>query len=114
MEWIAQYWLEVVFGLLITIMGIGWKKLSGRVKKQDAVGLGVQALLRDRIIQAYNHYTEKGYCPIYALENVEELYRQYHALGGNGTMTKLYNQIRELPTEPKGEFSNENQLESTL
>ena len=105
LEWIAQYWLEAVFSVLITIMGIGWKKLSGRVKKQDAVGFGVQALLRDRIIQAYNHYTEKGYCPIYGLENVEEMYRQYHALGGNGTITELVERVKELPTQPKGEKS---------
>ena len=101
-------------GALTAVMGVAWKRLSVRVKRQDAVGLGVQALLRDRIIQAYNHYTEKGCCPIYALENVEELYRQYHALGGNGTITKLYDQIRELPTEPKGDCQNENQLEGTV
>ncbi|MFQ9892423.1 MAG: hypothetical protein ACLRWH_04500 [Emergencia sp.] len=103
MEWIAKYWLEALFGGVIAVMGVCWKKLSSRAKKQDAVGLGVQALLRDRIIQAYNHYTEKGYCPIYGLENVEEMYNQYHALGGNGTITELVERVKELPTQPKGE-----------
>ena len=65
--------------------------------------MGSRPLLRDRIIQAYNHYTEKGYCPIYGLENVEEMYRQYHALGGNGTITELVERVKELPTQPKGE-----------
>lgn len=103
MEWIARYWLEALFGGVIAVMGVCWKKLSSRVKKQDAVGFGVQALLRDRIIQAYNHYTEKGCCPIYGLENVEEMYRQYHALGGNGTITELVDRVKELPAQPKGE-----------
>ena len=79
------------------------RRLSEQKRKEDAVGLGVQALLRDRIIQAYNHYIEKGYCPIYALENVEEMYRQYHALGGNGAITELVERVKELPTQPKGE-----------
>ena len=65
------------------------------------MGRGVQALLRDRIIQAYNHYTDKGYCPIYGLENVESMYRQYHALGGNGAITELVDRLKELPTERK-------------
>ena len=52
------------------------RRLAEQRQKENAVGLGVQALLRDRIIQAYNHYTEKGCCPIYGLENVEEMYLQ--------------------------------------
>lgn len=79
------------------------RRLAEQKQREDAVGFGVQALLRDRIIQAYNHYTEKGYCPIYGLENVEEMYRQYHALGGNGTITELVERVKELPTQPKGD-----------
>ena len=60
-------------------------------------------LLRDRIIQAYNHYTEKGYCPIYSRENIEKMYTEYNHLGGNGTVTELVDRIRELPTERKEE-----------
>ena len=65
----------------------------------DAVALGVQALLRDRIIQAYNHYQEKGCCPIYGMENVLAMYKQYHNLGGNGAITELVEKLKELPTE---------------
>lgn len=78
---------------------LAYRKLAARVRRQEAVELGIQALLRDRMIRAYNHYTEKGYCPIYARENVEELYHRYHDLGGNGTITGLIDKLRELPTE---------------
>lgn len=66
-----------------------------------AVDDGVLALLRDRIIERYNHYIEQGYIPIYALENVIAMYEAYHALGGNGTITKLVDALKELPTEPQ-------------
>lgn len=107
MEWIAKYWVEALFGALIALLGIGYKQLAKQVEKWGAVGDGVQALLRDRIIQAYNHYMEKEYCPIYALENVEAMYKEYHALGGNGTITELVDRLKELPTECRKEEENE-------
>jgi hypothetical protein len=67
--------------------------------EQEAIKLGIQALLRDRIIQSYNHYMDKGICPIYALENINALYTQYHALGGNGTITEIVKKLKNLPTE---------------
>lgn len=65
-----------------------------------AVDNGVLALLRDRIIDRYNHYTEQEYIPIYGMENVLDMYEAYHALGGNGTVTKLIENLRELRTDP--------------
>lgn len=100
-EWILKYWLEVLFGIISSGLFAGYKKLSGKLKEQDAIKLGIRALLRDRIIQSYNHYQEKGYCPIYALENVTALYAQYHALGGNGTVTELMERLKDMPTEKR-------------
>lgn len=69
-------------------------------KKSEAVEDGVLALLRDRIIERYNHYMEQGYIPIYGMDNVNKMYKAYHDLGGNGTITKLVEELDELPTEP--------------
>lgn len=103
LEWLFQYWVEALFGGLIALLGLGYRQLAKQGKRWGAVGGGVQALLRDRIIQAYNHYTDKGFCPIYAMENVEAMYKQYHALGGNGTITELVERLKEMPTEPRKE-----------
>ena len=43
--------------------------------------------------------TERGYCPIYAMEVSTRIYEQYHALGGNDVGTELYERLKELPTE---------------
>lgn len=100
-EWILKYWIEALFGLISACLVAGYRRLSCKLKEQDCIKLGIQALLRDRIIQSYNHYTEKGCCPIYAMENVIELYNQYHALGGNGAVTELVERLKDMPTELK-------------
>lgn len=99
-SWVLKYWTETFFALLVTCMGFTIKKLAKKVNEQEAIKMGVQALLRDRIIQAYNNYHDKGYCPIYARENITELVKQYHNLGGNGIITDLFEKIKRLPTEP--------------
>lgn len=72
--------------------------LKDNDKKTDAVQIGVQALLRSQMISDYNKWTTKGYAPIYARENFQNLYEQYHALKGNGVMTDIYNKFMALPT----------------
>ena len=62
----------------------------------EELELGVQALLRDRIVQSYYHYEERGWITLHGLENVNAMYKEYHALGGNGTVTALVNTIHEL------------------
>ena len=70
-------------------------------KENDALKAGVQALLRDRIIQAYNHYVQdKGWIPIYAKESIDACYKSYEALGDNGVIDNLMEQINELQNYP--------------
>ena len=73
--------------------------------KSDALALGVQALLRAQMIADYNHYSEKGWAPIYARENFENVWKQYEALGQNGVMEDIRKKFMALPTSRK---ENEN------
>ena len=104
-DWIVKYWVEWLFGIVVTVLGYLIKKINTRVKqtssKNDAIELGVQALLRSQMIDDYNHYVEKGYAPIYARENFENVYLQYKNLGGNGVMTDIHEKFRALPTQPQ-------------
>lgn len=103
-EWIAKYWIEFAFGLIVAVLGILIRKINSRVKvsisKSEAMELGVQALLRDRMIDNYSRYSEQGYAPIYVRESFENCYQQYHALGGNGVMTDIHDKFKALPTNP--------------
>ena len=84
------------------ILSIAVAELVRRVKREkqhdEATEKGLQALLRDRLIYQYDKYKGKGYAPIYAKENFENLYKQYHNLGANGVMDDIYNDFRKLPT----------------
>ena len=75
---------------------VGWLYVQFRALK-----MGMQAMMRDRIVQAYYRYTERGWITLHGLENVEKLYAEYHRLGGNGTVTKLVEDLRELPVKEK-------------
>ena len=97
--------LSLLFGsgLLITILTAVWRKIKQNEKKTESVQLGVQALLRDRLYSTYLKYAEKGYAPIYARENFENMYNQYHTLGANGVMDDIYRKFMALPLEKESE-----------
>lgn len=103
MDW--KYLITLLFGsgVLVTL----WRYFTGRIKandrKTDAVCLGVQALLRDRLYQSYNYHHDKGYAPISAKENFENMWTQYHNLGANGVMDGVHKDFMKLPTETEGD-----------
>ena len=92
-------------GVLVTVGRYFLSKIKAIERKNEAVCLGVQALLRDRLIQSYNHYADKGYAPIYAKDNFENLWKQYHNLGVNGVMDKIRDDFMELP-DRRSDYEN--------
>ena len=70
--------------------------LTGIIWAIVALFAGVRSLLRKEIIDYYNHYMDLGYIPIFAMENVIDMYRAYHRLGGNGTITMIVEELKEL------------------
>lgn len=66
----------------------------------NGIRKGVRALLRAQLISEWNYYSEKGYAPIYARENFENVYVQYHSLGANGVMDDIRNKFLALPDRP--------------
>lgn len=99
--------INVVFGGVITLLITMYRQ---KKKENDALKAGLQALLRDRIIQAYNHYVQdKGWIPIYAKESIDACYRSYEALGDNGVIDNLMEQINELQNYPPKNRGDENE-----
>lgn len=90
--------INVISGGVITLLITMYRQ---KKKENDALNAGLQALLRDRIIQAYNHYVQdKGWIPIYAKESIDACYKSYEALGDNGVIDNLMQQINELQNYP--------------
>lgn len=69
-------------------------------KQSQAIALGVQALLRDRLLQGYKHYFDKGWADYDDRSNMENVYTQYHALGVNGVMDDMRDRFLALPLTP--------------
>ena len=86
-------------GLLVTVGRYFLKRIKANDLKTEAVQKGVQALLRDRLYDKYEHYSALGYAPIRARENFENMWTQYHNLGKNGVMDDIHDKFKLLPTE---------------
>ena len=88
-------WL-CLLGVPAILAGL-FKYIMAQIK---GIKLGVQALLRAQMIAEYNKWEDRGYAPIYARQNFENCWQQYHNLGVNGVMDDLHKKFLELPTEP--------------
>lgn len=112
-QYIATHWLDWAFALITAFAGFGYRnvalKLKEERKKNEAIANGLQSLLRQSIVDSYNRYQDKGFCPIYAKETLKTLYQSYHELGGNDVATKLYNTILQMPEEKEDVKKNENE-----
>ena len=97
MAFIGAHWLEWLFTAVLAVLSWLFKEMREQLqeekKKNEAIAEGVQSLLRESIVNNYNRYSDKGFCPIYAKESMKKVYKAYHNLGGNDVATELYNKI---------------------
>ena len=77
--------------------------LKEQKKDRDANAKGTMLLLRVQLFEYHEKYVELGKIPTYAYDNFIEMYDAYHNLGGNGTATKMYEEIQELHLQTKKE-----------
>lgn len=104
-EFITQYWLETLFGIVVLLLTAAVKKLFRKLKdeKEDYSSIkdGMLSLLRAELIRSGEKYLLQGWLHIYAKDAYDKAYKSYHELGGNGTLTDMHDKIMELPTVPK-------------
>ena len=104
LQWFVQYWLEILFGVLMGCLSASVAKIRKVICKkqeeQDALKVGLIAILHDRLFGICKQYLSLGYIPSddaeEILDNAETIYNAYHSLGGNGTGTKVYNKFCSL------------------
>ena len=81
------------------------KRELERKKEYGAIKDGITAILRDRIIQADMHFTERGFATVSQKDNLQMMYTAYHKLGGNGIVTQSYDHIMSMPITEEGDKS---------
>lgn len=64
---------------------------------REAERMALRALLRNELVRMHREWVEqKGYITLEALEYARQTYEAYHAIGGNGTGTKLFEDMEAL------------------
>ena len=66
-------------------------------KNLKSIQLGLQAILRDRLLQAYKYYKEAGSITYQEMNNLLNMYNMYHSLGANGVMDEIVEDIKNIP-----------------
>lgn len=95
-DWFLQHIFEFALtaicgGLVVYIRGLH--------KKYRAMEEGIQALLRESIVDSYRYYKGRGFCEPEERVALAKTYNAYHDLGGNDIATDLFNRVLKLPTE---------------
>lgn len=94
--------LPVLLGYIVWL-------LKRQKKDRDANSRGTMLLLRVQLIEYHDRYMAKGEIPSYAYENFVEMYKAYHDLGGNGMITKMYEEVHNLKiTGKRWNYGTEN------
>ena len=93
-------WLCVlgIPGLFLTLVS----GLLSIFRQMKVVKSAMKASLRDRLLQGYRHGIRQQWADMEDRKNMENIYRQYHLLGGNGDMKDLRRTFRHLPMEEGG------------
>ena len=99
-EFICKYWLEVAFGLITTGIGIVLRRISKKLEaerqRNEAIENGVKDILRIQILDTYDRCKSDGVISVARKDAIDSAYRSYHALGGNGTITQVHNEIMQM------------------
>lgn len=98
-----QFFMQSYVIVLPTVLGYIIWLLKRQKKDKDANSKGTMLLLRVQLIEYHDRYMVQGAIPSYAYENFVEMYHAYHALGGNGMVTKMYHEIEDLHLRKKGQ-----------
>ncbi len=110
------YDLAVLLGapsLCILLWTYLFKRLKDNAKENEATKKGIQALLRAQMISEFNKAKEKGWAPIYAKDNFENMWENYHALGVNGVMDSLKERYMKLPNREEDRIRHD-KLENSV
>ncbi len=100
-EFIVKYWLEFLFGLITAGLSAGYAHLSKRLKaernKNQAIENGLRDLLRIQILDNYDQCVSAGnVISVSRKDALDSAYQSYHALGGNGTITRVHEEIMQM------------------
>ena len=91
-QWVCILGIPGMLAGLVTFIKL-------QVHQNRAMKLAVQAILRDRLLQSFQFCKRKGFATSDDRQNFENMYVQYHLLGGNGVMDDVRQKFFALPLD---------------
>lgn len=83
-------------GIINLMLNHHYAKKAQKNNKENAIGDGIQCLLRDRIMALCAEYEEVGWCDQMKKTSLQKMYDAYAALGGNDVAHSEYVRVMEL------------------
>lgn len=114
LNYIDLHVIEWIFAAGYAILVLLYRSLCKKFQKSHTENLalrdGVQALLRQEIIDFCLRYEEQGTAPVWAKQAEEKAYKAYEALGGNDVAHAMHERFMKLPpidANKEGEKTND-------
>lgn len=95
-DFIIEYWLQFIFGIIITLIISMYKRINKHYKTIKTIKDGLKTLLKSKIISEYNRISKNNYISVFEKEIINELYTEYTLLGGNGVIKDIVLKINNL------------------
>lgn len=98
-----MHFLELAITVLVSVLASSgfWAYIQSRRDKKDAKTQLILGLAHDRILSLGTTYVKRGWITTDEYENLHDyLYVPYHKSGGNGTASKVMEEVKRLPTKP--------------
>ena len=104
MDYLITIIVSIISGVLVFILqsvirenrDLKKKQVESQKDSDKALKDGMVCLLRKSLMDEHEIWTGKGYITSHALENGIAMYKAYKALGGNGMIDHMDDEIRAL------------------
>ncbi|MEG0826608.1 MAG: hypothetical protein RSA10_03560 [Bacilli bacterium] len=95
-NFVFKYWLQIFFGFLISLFSLLIKRVEKYKQKVDKMEVGIQVILKTKIIESYDKIIQNNCITMYEKELITDLYDTYKSLGGNGFIDGLMGEIEQV------------------
>ena len=97
LDFIINYWIEIFFSLIITILTYLYRKILKYLKKIDTLETQACLNLKFHIIERYKTINAKGYITMEEKEEINELYNSLKSIKCHNVADDIIKNINEIP-----------------
>lgn len=96
-SFILNYWLEILFSLVVAIFTYLYKKIMRYLKKIDMLENQACLNLKFHIIERYKLFSSRGYITMEEKEEVNDLYNSLKCISCANIADEIIKNINDIP-----------------